>query len=114
MSDDITSANPLDHASDDDALRGPFRDWLANKWPDVTDLDVGPFEVPKSGYSAKTVFVPLSYTRDGKRVDDKVCLRIENPEPAIYPQQAPGLDVEIEIQFRSMELLDATGKVPLA
>ena len=41
-------------------------------------------------------------------------LRIENPEPAIYPQQAPGLDVEIDIQYRSMQALIATGKVPLA
>ena len=99
MSDDIASANPLDNTDDDEALRAPFRDWLAARWSHVSDLEVGVFEVPKSGYSAKTVFVPLSYTRDGARVEDKVCLRIENPEPAIYPQQAPGLDVEIEIGF---------------
>lgn len=114
MSEEIANVNPLGHASDDEALRAPFRDWLASKWTDVEDLEVAPFEVPKSGYSAKTVFVPLAYTRDGQRVEEKVCLRIENPEPAIYPQQAPGLDVEIEIQYRSMELLEKTGKVPLA
>ena len=114
MSDDIANANPLDHTSEDETLRAPFRDWLAARWPDVSGLEVGEFETPKSGYSAKTVFVPLSYERDGERIEDKVCLRIENPEPAIYPQQAPGLDVEIEIQYRSMELLEKTGKVPLA
>ena len=100
--------------NDDESLRAPFQEWLAEKWTDAEDLEVGVFQMPKSGFSAKTVFVPLSYTRAGRRVEDKVVLRIENPEPAIYPQQAPGLDVEIEIQYRSMELLEKTGKVPLA
>lgn len=108
--------NPFDHAEvdQDEALRAPFREWLAAQWSDVSDLEVGAFQLPKSGFSAKTVFVPLSYTRDGERVHEKVCLRIENPEPAIYPRQAPGLDVEIEIQYRSMSLLEKTGRVPLA
>ena len=104
----------MTEANGDEALRAPFRDWLASAWPDVEDLEVGAFEMPKSGFSARTVFVPLRYRRAGQTIDDKVVLRIENPEPAIYPQQAPGLDVEIEIQYRSMELLAKTGKVPLA
>jgi len=99
---------------EDESLRAPFRDWLAARWTDIEDLDVGVFEMPKSGFSAKTVFVPLSYKRGGETFEAKVVLRIENPEPAVYPQQAPGLDVEIEIQYRSMELLEKTGKVPLA
>ena len=98
----------------DDALREPFRAWLAARWPDVSELEVGALELPRSGFSAKTVFAPLRYVRDGQRVEDKVAFRIENPEPAIYPEQAPGLDVEIELQYRSMELLERTGAVPLA
>lgn len=98
----------------DEALRAPFREWLARRWPDVEELEVGPFQLPRSGFSARTIFVPLRYRRGGERVDDKVVLRIENPEPAIYPQQAPGLDVEIEIQYRAMERLAATGRVPVA
>ena len=39
MSDDIASVNPLDRQSDDEALRAPFREWLANLWSDVTDLE---------------------------------------------------------------------------
>ncbi|MEZ4290605.1 MAG: hypothetical protein R3E53_08765 [Myxococcota bacterium] len=100
--------------SDDDALREPFRAWLASRWSDVADLEIGVFQQPKSGFSAKTIFVPLSYRRAGRAIEDKIVLRLENPEPAIYPQQAPGLDVEIEIQYRSMEALARTGKVPLA
>lgn len=100
--------------NDDDALRAPFRDWLARRWPDVTDLELGAFRMPKSGFSARTIFVPLSYRHGGQPVERQIVLRIENPEPAIYPQQAPGLDVEIDIQYRSMQALIATGKVPLA
>ncbi len=98
----------------DEELRAPFRDWLAHRWTHVSDLEVGELALPKSGFSAKTVFVPLRYRKDGQLVEDKVVLRIENPEPAIYPQQAPGLDVEIEIQYRAMELLDRSGRVPVA
>ena len=102
----------------DDELRAPFQAWLAEKWktdrPDVSGIELGEFELPKSGFSAKTIFVPVTYQRSGQRIDDKIVLRIESPEPAVYPQQSPDLDVEIDIQYRSMELLEKTGKVPLA
>ena len=100
--------------TEDDALRAPFRDWLARRWPDAKDLELGEFRLPKSGFSAKTIFVPTRYQQGGRAVERQIVLRLENPEPAIYPQQAPGLDVEIDIQYRSMQALIATGKVPLA
>ena len=94
---------------------GPrFRDWLAGRRPEASSLEVGAFEIPQSGFSAKTVFVPVRSVQGGREVEEKVVLRLESPEPAIYPQQAPGLDVEIEIQYRAMEKLHATGKLPLA
>ncbi len=100
--------------NDDAALRAPFRDWLARQWPDAKSLELGEFRLPKSGFSARTIFVPIRYERGGKPIERQIVLRIENPEPAIYPQQAPGLDVEIAIQYRAMQGLIATGKVPLA
>lgn len=104
--------------SDDAALREPFRAWLAERWPDARDLELGEFRLPKSGFSARTIFVPVRYSEGGARggvpIEREVVLRIENPEPAIYPQQAPGLDVEIDIQYRSMQALIRAGKVPLA
>ncbi len=99
---------------DDAALRAPFRDWLARRWPDAQDLELGEFRLPRSGFSARTIFVPVRATRAGRIREQEIVLRIENPEPAIYPQQAPGLDVEIDIQYRSMQALIATGKLPLA
>jgi aminoglycoside phosphotransferase (APT) family kinase protein len=109
-----TETETWTETDENEALRGPFQTWLEARWPDVKDLEVGVFEPPKSGFSAKTVFVPLRFRKDGSIVEEKIVLRIENPEPAIYPQQAPGLDVEIDLQYRAMERLEATGKVPLA
>ncbi|MEM7410887.1 MAG: phosphotransferase family protein [Myxococcota bacterium] len=98
----------------DDELRPLFAAWLAKRWPDVGDLRVHAFENPKSGFSARTIFVPIEYTRGGAPHAERVVLRLENPEPAIYPQQAPGLDVEIDIQYRVMEALAQTDCAPLA
>lgn len=100
--------------STDDQYREPLRAWLSERNPDWANLEVGEIAQPKSGFSAKTLFVPLRYERGGRVVDEQVVLRVENPEPAIYPQQAPGIDVEIDLQYRSMEALLATGKLPLA
>jgi len=75
---------------------------------------LGAFEMPQSGFSAKTVFVPIHHVADGEAQEAKVVLRMESPEPAIYPKQTPELDVEIDIQYRAMEALHRTGAVPLA
>ena len=106
--------DPMTETSNDDALRAPFGDWLAARWPDVEALEVGAFELPKSGFSAKTVFVPLRPTcvtaRTGRRQGRASDSRTRSPRS--IPQQAPGLDVEIEIQYRSMELLEKTRSRP--
>ena len=98
----------------DDELRAPFQAWLAERHPRMEALEVGEFELPKSGFSARTVFVPVSYRSAGRVIEEKVVLRLENPEPAIYPRQVPELEVEIDIQYRAMAALQETGRVPLA
>jgi aminoglycoside phosphotransferase (APT) family kinase protein len=100
--------------TDTDEIREPFRRWLTKLWADVTDLTIGDFGGAATGYSAQTLIVPVSYTRDGGRVEDKVVLRIENPGDPIYPAQAPGLDVEIDIQYRAMHAVGPACNIPLA
>jgi aminoglycoside phosphotransferase (APT) family kinase protein len=83
--------------------------WLARK------LGAGAVEVREvarlaGGYSAETLRVEA--TIDGRA--GRYVLRREMPEPAIYPQQAPGLDVEVEIQWRAMSGLARASAVPLA
>jgi aminoglycoside phosphotransferase (APT) family kinase protein len=68
--------------------------------------EVGDIRRLETGYSAETV----SFTFGGERF----VLRSETDEPAVYPQQAPGLDVEIAIQYRAMRELAARSPVPLA
>ena len=100
--------------TDTDSIREPFRLWLAALWPDVEDLEIGDFGGAATGYSAQTLIVPVSYKRDGSRVDDKVVLRIENQGPPIYPPQTPELNVEIDIQYRAMQAVGGACKIPLA
>ena len=95
-------------------LREPFERWLAARWPDARDLRVAELASPKSGFSALTLVAPVRSCRDGREVEERVVLRVESPDPAVYPQQAPGLDVEVEIQYRVMEALARAGKAPLA
>jgi len=100
--------------TDTDSIREPFRRWLAARWPDVTDLELGEFGGAATGYSAQTLIVPVSFRRDGAAVEDKVVLRIENLGPPVYPRQAPQLNVEIDIQYRAMQAVSAVSKLPLA
>lgn len=97
-----------------EAIRAPFRDWLARHRPEAEGLDLGEFSGAATGYSAQTLIVPLHYRRDGVACDEKVVLRIENLGPPIYPPQAPGLDVEIDIQYRAMQAIGSVSRIPLA
>jgi aminoglycoside phosphotransferase (APT) family kinase protein len=87
------------------------------EWPDPQALGqwmtaargdgrVSDIERLETGYSAETV----SFTFGGERF----VLRSETDEPPVYPQQAPGLDVEIAIQYRTMRELAARSPVPIA
>jgi aminoglycoside phosphotransferase (APT) family kinase protein len=66
------------------------------------------------GYSAETIVLEARVRRAGAEATEKLVLRREMPEPAVYPVQAPGLDVEIEIQWRTMDALAKHSRVPLA
>jgi aminoglycoside phosphotransferase (APT) family kinase protein len=98
----------------DTELREVFARWLAQRWPDAKNMEMGEFQSPKSGWSARTIFVPVRWERAGHTHEEKLVFRLENPEPAIYPPQAPGLDVEIDIQYRVMAALARAGTLPLA
>jgi len=99
---------------DVEKLREPFERWLAARWSDAEDLRVEALASPKSGFSALTLVAPVRFRRGGREHEEKVVLRVESPDPAIYPQQAPGLDVEVEIQYRVMQGLASSGRAPLA
>jgi aminoglycoside phosphotransferase (APT) family kinase protein len=89
--------------------------WLATRLGDVRDVRLEDFRRPQgSGFSAETQIFTARFVRGGEPVEQKLVLRRETPDPAVYPQQAPGLDVEIDIQYRVMSALRAHSAVPLA
>lgn len=101
-------------ATDWNDLREPLRSWLLPRIEGASNLEVGDLGSHGSGYSAETLVVPLRVTRSRVTTDEKVVLRKEVDETAIYPQQAPGLDVEVELQYRTMETLSRVSDLPLA
>jgi aminoglycoside phosphotransferase (APT) family kinase protein len=66
-----------------------------------------------SGFSAETLIFPASVLRDGATRDERLVLRLETPDPAVYPQQAD-VTVEVEIQYRVMDALARHSRVPIA
>jgi aminoglycoside phosphotransferase (APT) family kinase protein len=102
-------------SDDPAALRGPLETWLADRVEGAEALRLGEFDTPTGGFSATTLLAPMRFRRDGSEHEERIVLRMETPEPAIYPAQAPGLEVEVAIQYRSMDgLRRATSAVPVA
>jgi aminoglycoside phosphotransferase (APT) family kinase protein len=66
------------------------------------------------GYSAETVMFTAECARGGEISHERLVLRLENPEPAIYPPQSADDLAEIEIQHRVMTAIDAHSSVPVA
>jgi aminoglycoside phosphotransferase (APT) family kinase protein len=88
--------------------------WLTARLPGARAVDVEGFTTPKSGYSAETLMVDAKVTgEDGVR-NERFVLRRETADPAIYPAQAPDLDVEIAIQYRAMDSIARHSQVPIA
>jgi aminoglycoside phosphotransferase (APT) family kinase protein len=88
--------------------------WLAARLPGAEAVRLGPPRRLSGGYSAETSVLEAAVQRGGAQRSERYVLRRELPEPAVYPAQAPGLDVEIEIQWRTMEALARHSRVPLA
>ncbi len=66
------------------------------------------------GYSAETlIFTAHVPTADGER-EQKLVLRAETPDPAVYPAQVDDIEVEIEIQHRVMTALAGSTDIPVA
>jgi aminoglycoside phosphotransferase (APT) family kinase protein len=97
-----------------DDKRAPLERWLLPRLPGAEAISIGEIERLGGGYSAETWIVPARVRRGGAEREERYVLRQETPEPAVYPQQAPGLAVEIDIQWRAMRGLAAAADVPLA
>ncbi|MSX34685.1 MAG: phosphotransferase [Actinobacteria bacterium] len=66
---------------------------------------------PSGGFSAETLLVTA---RDAANTPFRFVVRLETPEPAVYPTQSDLVMPEIEIQYRIMDALRRDGIVPIA
>ncbi len=95
-------------------VRPALAEWLTLHLPGASGVEVGELARPEMGASSETFIVPVCYQRGGRDVAERLVLRVEVDEPAIYPQQVPGLDVEIDIQYRVMEAIAKGATAPVA
>ncbi|HZP29789.1 MAG TPA: phosphotransferase family protein [Acidimicrobiia bacterium] len=105
MGDDAGTVDELPR----DALEG----WLAGAL-DVAAVHIGGFSKPRSGFSAETWIFDAEILGDGPPETRRLVVRRETDDPAVYPQQAPGYDCEVEIQYRTMKALADHSEVPIA
>jgi aminoglycoside phosphotransferase (APT) family kinase protein len=93
--------------------------WLSGRLPGGDELIVSNIAKPSSGFSAETWLIDLADRISGAH-QRRVVARIESPDPAVYPQQAPpgpgnpAGDVEVALQYQIMKALHGAGGVPLA
>ena len=66
------------------------------------------------GFSAETIMFTAECDRAGQVTPERLVLRFENPEPAIYPPQSADDVAEIEIQHRIMSAIAEHSSVPVA
>ena len=100
-------------------VRAGLQSWLQRRLEDGGDLVISEIAKPSSGFSAQTWLIDLTAT-GSTDVVRRVVARVETPDPAVYPQQAPpgpgnpAGDVEVALQYEIMKTLHATGALPLA
>ncbi len=99
---------------DSEPTRIRLGQWLVSRLEGAQAVEVHAFTAPRSGYSAETTVVDAEVRRGAGTITERFVLRRETPEPPVYPVQAPGLDIEIEVQYRAMEAVAAHSSVPIA
>lgn len=88
--------------------------WLAPRLGATGEVEVTGADALSTGFSAETVAFEARWSSDRGPRERRLVLRRESAEPAVYPQQAPGHDVEVEIQYEVMRALAAGTAAPLA
>src|SRR5687767_10092450 len=81
----------------DETMATALAPWLQARIEGARSVEVLGLDKPTSGFSAETLVLDARVDRGSGPVDEHFVLRKETPDPPVYPQQAPGTDVEIEI-----------------
>jgi len=84
--------------------------WIASKLNEE-ELSVEIDGRPSGGFSAETILLTTHSANNGAQ---RFVVRLETPEPAVYPPQSDLSMPEIEIQYRIMESLSHRTSLPIA
>ena len=93
-----------------DGVEAPLARWLERRLGRGEPVAITSLGRPKGGFSAETWLVDATVGD----IPERFVLRRETPDPPIYPTQVPGLEVEVDIQYRVMEALTRAGGIPVA
>jgi aminoglycoside phosphotransferase (APT) family kinase protein len=88
--------------------------WLGGRLDSKGPVAITGVEALSTGFSAETLSLQTRWENGTGAHTGRFVLRRESPEPAVYPQQAPDHDVEVEIQYEVMRALRAGTDAPLA
>lgn len=69
---------------------------------------------PAGGFSAETIIIEADVTGGSAVRTERFVVRMETPEPAVYPPQSVLVMPEIEVQYRVMRALGASSDTPVA
>jgi aminoglycoside phosphotransferase (APT) family kinase protein len=84
--------------------------WIASK-TGASELHIEIDGRPSGGFSAETILLTANSSSNDKQ---RFVVRLETPEPAVYPPQSDLSMPEIEIQFRIMDSISRNSALPVA
>lgn len=87
---------------------------MKSKRPGDEGLRVHDIDMPRAtGFSNETIFFSASWNEDGSEKTERYVARIEPVDAGIFPIQTPPCEVSAGLQHKIMEVIAATGVVPM-
>lgn len=88
--------------------------WMRRQLPDAEDLRVVRLDMPRAtGFSNETVFFDAATREAGREVVRRYVARVEQEDGPLFPVQTPACRVSVELQYRIMRTIAASGAVPV-
>ena len=107
-------APPTKAVADPESYREALDGWMKTRLPGASGLRVHDVDMPRAtGFSNETVFFRASWREGGTERTQRFVARIEPPDGGLFPVQAPGCEVSVEVQYRIMKAVAEAGIVPM-
>jgi aminoglycoside phosphotransferase (APT) family kinase protein len=109
-----TSATAPKAVDDPQRHRAALEGWMRARCPDAKSLRLTRLDMPQgTGFSNETVFFDVVIDEGaGERLQQYVA-RVEQGDGPLFPVQTPACEVSVGVQYRAMQGVAATSKVPV-